>query len=710
MAQPAPGAANNPPRRFGARPSSIASASSLTIPPPGPASASNSAFALSHTPLAPQPQRARSSSAVAQGTAVAAAQQWLSALAPRGEGRGREFLTSTLSGVANVATTVGQELNGVIARGAHSRTGSYAGNVNGNGNGTTSPPLAELPFAPRANRRDSLASRRDSSIASPVPPPTAPAPTNTRRLGPPPPANARRLGRESAPPAPQAQALVDTPTEAVFRTLSPSPTAAAFQRTNSIERRPGHNRTGSIPLSTSPAPSAASTGSRRARGTPYKIGFQPSGVRRDRTAAFTTARKENAAEREKEEGRLNRRWAKLVDLHFNPSTQTSPLARSGSSSFSLSSIVNARPQVHMDDVVDSLKPRQVWKGLKAAAGPGPEEARKRAEEQRIVKWEPDSEVRKCRVCAAPFSLSTRKHHCRLCGRIVCSLPPTPPALLAVQMQLFAEGGELPPGTRREKCSLLLVADWRTGRGEEVEEGFVGWMSLDQEKEPAAIRPSRHHRHRSGSVLSDTSSTTTSDEPQRTIPLPQQPQEVQVKGVRVCRECWATVSRKQKIADRTRITPFARLYAALRSLQAEIAGLLPSFEEDVAALQRASEDTEPSASLLASHKTLLALLGQYDALAKRVSAAPCEPGGSQAAVQRALARSAAEFMARAAVTAQELPRLQRRAAAARARTMVVVEQRLPDVLKAEGIREDAAEDVARALQPLLEQQAQLEYVC
>jgi hypothetical protein len=128
---------------------------------------------------------------------------------------------------------------------------------------------------------------------------------------------------------------------------------------------------------------------------------------------------------------------------------------------------------------------------------------------------------------------------------------------------------------------------------------------------------------------------------------------------------------------------------------------------VAALQRAAEDTEPSPALLATHKTLLALLGQYDALAKRVSAAPCDPGGSQAAVQRALARSAAEFLARAAVTAQELPRLQRRAAAARARNMVVVEQRLPDVLRAEGIREDAAEDVARALQPLLEQQAQLE---
>lgn len=170
---------------------------------------------------------------------------------------------------------------------------------------------------------------------------------------------------------------------------------------------------------------------------------------------------------------------------------------------------------------------------------------------------------------------------------------------------------------------------------------------------------------------------------------------------------ANPRRKMKIADRARITPFARLYATLRSLQSDISALLPSFESEIATLQSSAEDTEPSPRLLATHKTLLSLLSQYDALAKRVSAAPCDPGGSQASVQRALARSAAEFLALAAASAQELPRLQRRAASAKARNMVVVEQRLPDVLREGGVREEAAEDVARALQPLLEQQAQLE---
>ena len=93
--------------------------------------------------------------------------------------------------------------------------------------------------------------------------------------------------------------------------------------------------------------------------------------------------------------------------------------------------------------------------------------------------------------------------------------------------------------RREKCSFLLVADWRTGRGEEVDEGFVGWMKVKGTDGEGEIR-----QERKGSVSSIRTASTKGSSPQKVNgngqPLPQQPQEIQVKGVRVCRICWATV--------------------------------------------------------------------------------------------------------------------------------------------------------------------------
>mmetsp|Transcript_43023 Transcript_43023/g.113857 ORF Transcript_43023/g.113857 Transcript_43023/m.113857 type:complete len:269 (-) Transcript_43023:338-1144(-) len=44
------------------------------------------------------------------------------------------------------------------------------------------------------------------------------------------------------------------------------------------------------------------------------------------------------------------------------------------------------------------------------------------EEQQAAKfgnWQPDSEAHQCHVCQKPFNLFRRKHHCRMCGFIVC---------------------------------------------------------------------------------------------------------------------------------------------------------------------------------------------------------------------------------------------------------------------------------------------------
>jgi hypothetical protein len=34
-------------------------------------------------------------------------------------------------------------------------------------------------------------------------------------------------------------------------------------------------------------------------------------------------------------------------------------------------------------------------------------------------WQPDAEVAACPICTKPFSLTRRRHHCRLCHRVFC---------------------------------------------------------------------------------------------------------------------------------------------------------------------------------------------------------------------------------------------------------------------------------------------------
>ncbi|OXB35048.1 hypothetical protein J007_05288 [Cryptococcus neoformans] len=702
-------------RRFGSFGGSRSSA-----PPQRPSSsASNTSTSPVPTPspnlMPPPPQRTRSASSTSSSQANNAAafditqaadkaHQWLSNWAPRGEGRGREFLINGLNGVASVASTVSSGLNvrHEKDRDVH-RSLSFLGPSTSNSvSPSTSPEgrfhVSTSPPGPiHTQSTPQFGVTQPESLVS----------NGTRKVLPP--ANLARLGHaattNSTPTISSGPSAVHQQRPATLHSGSTVSLPSANHR-SSIHgpshlgpNSPTHRRTSSSHSNHRPFPfangshgmsSKSSSMSRsssmtgvsagpymRNLGTPYKIGFQPQGVRSDRTEEYMEARRAVEADREVEEGRLSRRWAKLVDLHFNPTVSQAAaptMTRSSSSNFSLSSLGQDRRRslLSFEGALDAMKQKDIFKGFKAGSGPGGDEGRKRAAEQAIVKWEDDSEVRKCRICASSFSLSNRKHHCRLCGRIVCSLPPTPPALLAVQIQLFAPADPnatstqtqagLPSGTRREKCSLLLVADWKTGRGEEVEEGFVGWMRMEDGEgsgEGQAIQRRRKSQPEDG-----IGAVRSGDAPTQNIPLPQQPKEVQVKGMRVCRECWAVVSRKQKMQDRQRVTGFARLYQALRTLQAEIEDLAADFEEQLSELVSSTDPIEPPDELLTLHRQLIALFTQYEQLSKRISGLPCQENGSQASVQSAIARSAAVFMTKEMVKLQAIQSLQKRSSEAK----------------------------------------------
>eukprot|EP00095_Tigriopus_kingsejongensis_P004734 maker-scaffold719_size106944-snap-gene-0.28 protein:Tk04734 transcript:maker-scaffold719_size106944-snap-gene-0.28-mRNA-1 annotation:"PREDICTED: rabenosyn-5-like" len=55
-------------------------------------------------------------------------------------------------------------------------------------------------------------------------------------------------------------------------------------------------------------------------------------------------------------------------------------------------------------------------------------AKRRAHERRIVPWIEEEHVKLCPNCAKSFNFARRKHHCRLCGGVICNDCSTPTSL------------------------------------------------------------------------------------------------------------------------------------------------------------------------------------------------------------------------------------------------------------------------------------------
>ncbi|PLB51544.1 FYVE-domain-containing protein [Aspergillus steynii IBT 23096] len=65
------------------------------------------------------------------------------------------------------------------------------------------------------------------------------------------------------------------------------------------------------------------------------------------------------------------------------------------------------------------------------------------------RWQPDTEVTECPICGIPFSFWYRKHHCRKCGRVVCSS--CSPHRITIPRQFIVR----PPDSRRPSVAPLV---------------------------------------------------------------------------------------------------------------------------------------------------------------------------------------------------------------------------------------------------------------
>ncbi|RPD66331.1 hypothetical protein L227DRAFT_492519 [Lentinus tigrinus ALCF2SS1-6] len=450
-------------------------------------------------------------------------------------------------------------------------------------------------------------------------------------------------------------------------TQTPSPTpiapisapAAHPHRVSTLVTSPTHDTipfSHSVSASSSPAltpststssavPSASRTPTRTP--APYRPGFQPKGVYRPRTDEFIEARNQSRDVGRIERTRLERRLEKLINLHFPPPGQRkleAPEPRPQQQ--------NRRASSFWDLDLSDLKNKSagdLWREVVQSQASQGGKNDIRAAEQKITPWEDDASVSQCPLCSATFHpLTNRKHHCRLCGRIICSLPVKHPQ-------------------RPETCSLLFVADQSTGRIEEVGEG----VDYGVRRRSTAI-PGKPQKR--GEALPE--------------------EEKFLKGVRICRECRPVLLRQQYRQEMEVVPLFSRLYDAFISLEKEIEDELPLFQEIIVTLSKHERPT-PEAS--AARKRLLEAFAQYDALAKRIRKLPCAPGSSQDRIQGAIIIRANNFLQKHMFPLQSLPKPKKAAVSPSATSPAPPEDQIID----------PDSEVARVLQPLLEQEALLE---
>ncbi|KAI0831511.1 FYVE zinc finger-domain-containing protein [Trametes gibbosa] len=423
-------------------------------------------------------------------------------------------------------------------------------------------------------------------------------------------------------------------------------------RTSSLGASPAPQHAGLPQVAPSPAltpstsVSSTVTGVSRVSGrspAPYRPGFQPKGVYRQRTDEFLEARKNSRDAGRIERTRLERRLEKLVALHFPPPGQRKAEEQRPAQQ-------NRRASSFWDLDFSDLKNKSagdLWREVLQTQAPQGGKNDIRAAEQKITPWEDDAAVSQCPLCAASFHpLTNRKHHCRLCGRIICSLPVKYPQ-------------------RPQTCSLLFVADQSTGRIEEVGEGVDYGVRRRNPATPG----------KKGEAVSE--------------------EEKFLKGVRICRDCRPVLLRQQYRQDMVGVPLFSRLYEAFISLEKEIEDELPVFQELMISLSKQERPT-PEAS--AVRKRLLEAFAQYDALAKRIRKLPSAPGSSQDHIQNAVLTRANLFLQKHMFPLQALPKPKKAGTAGTSS---------PSPAPPEEQIIDPDSEVARVLQPLLEQEALLE---
>lgn len=264
-------------------------------------------------------------------------------------------------------------------------------------------------------------------------------------------------------------------------------------------------------------------------------GYTDLGLTRDHTASFTAMRTQRVDRHRLEIQRLEKRLSKLTRLLVD-----APADAAGNGTSLLGPVASLSGQKNQRKLI----------------------------EQSVVTWEDDAAVAKCPFCRQEFgSWTFRRHHCRICGRVVCADPATG-CSSEIGLNVAARESPVPPSH---------------------EQGLTVPASLPTSEKPLTAN---------GQVSLD---------------------------VRMCRDCKTTIFSHRDFAESlAHKPPDQRAYETLLQFERGIQMLLPSFQRSLSALQPSDDHKHKPPPTHAQiqeaakiRKRLTDAFAKYDVAAKRL---------------------------------------------------------------------------------------------
>ncbi|EHA48038.1 vacuolar segregation protein pep7 [Pyricularia oryzae 70-15] len=302
------------------------------------------------------------------------------------------------------------------------------------------------------------------------------------------------------------------------------------------------------------------------------------GLITDHTAAFVAIRKQRVERQNLDIARLEKRLTKLTQLLASPLEEVAAMTP-GAGGLLTSPIATLAGQ----------------------------KSTRKAIEQSVVTWEDDASVARCPFCQQEFgSWTFRRHHCRICGRVVCADPQTG---CSAEIGLNVASVPQRPSLLQQNSSTYSSTSL----------GPLRSTALEKRLDPGA-----------GS--------------QGQISV----------SVRMCRDCSTTIFSKRDVAASIAYKPAdQRAYENLRQFERGIRSLMPSFQRSLLALQppdpnnlHALEKPPPTHAQIQEaakiRKRLMDAFAKYNLAAKRLRDLPTD-NPAQKKLQLAVHAAASTFL-------------------------------------------------------------------